>query len=101
MSLSHGADLFVDDEALLVSEPELNLTPTVISHNLGSAQVRFGVGLAIGADDATGETVELTAEQRCVLWEAANEKLAPAVRDRLCESLNPWPDLVALVKERR
>ncbi|TDP92391.1 uncharacterized protein DUF3846 [Leucobacter luti] len=97
VSLSQDIDLFVDDEALLVAEPELNLPLTVIAHALGSPQVLFGNGFAAGADDETGETVGLTPAQKYAVNTAANGKLEPEVLELLCENLSPWPAVVSLV----
>lgn len=100
VSLDQDIDLFVDDEALLVAEPELNLTLTVIAHALGNPQVLFGNGLAAGSDDSTGETLSLSADQKQAVLDASRAKLAPEILDQLCENLSPWPVIVRLVRTR-
>lgn len=98
VSLEQDIDLFVDDEALLRAEPELNLLLTVIAHALGNPQVLFGNGLAVSTDNETGETLPLTQTQKSGLLAAAHAKLDPEILEQLCDNLSFWPEAVELVR---
>lgn len=89
--LDDGIDIFVDDEGLLVDRPQLNLALTVVAHALGSPQVLFGNGVALGGDDETGNTLGLTTVQRQRVLDAMRQKPSAEVLSRLCESLSPSP----------
>lgn len=63
ISLEHGIDLWVDDEGLLVSEPQLNLPATLLAHGLGVRTAVFGTAVALSVEPATGETRGLSDAQ--------------------------------------
>lgn len=63
ISLEHGIDLWVDDEGLLVEQPQLNLPATVLAHALGAATAVFGTAVVLSVEPETGESQGLSDAQ--------------------------------------
>lgn len=88
ISLEHRIDLWVDDEGLLVAEPQLNLPATLLAHALGVQTAVFGTAVALSVDPATGETQALSAAQarriQHVLTDPGQELVAAVARTLSC-----------------
>ena len=63
ISLDHAIDLWVDDEGLLVAEPQLNLPATLVAHALGVQTAVFGTAIALSVDPTTGDSTGLSDAQ--------------------------------------
>ena len=98
VALAPKIDVFVDEEGLLRPRPVLNLPLTVIAHRFGAPTVIFGNGVIVGIDDATDETVSLTAQDRDRVLQAMRERPGPVTLERLYESLAPLPGIVELLR---
>jgi hypothetical protein len=96
-SLGHGIDLFVDDEGA-INGSTLNLPATILAHTLGVPAALFGSAIALGSDDASGESLSLSDEQTQIIAHALARRPDPATVDKLCETLNPLPQIVDLIR---
>jgi hypothetical protein len=97
VSLGHGIDLFVDDEGA-INGSTLNLPATIIAHTLGVPAALFGTAIALGSNDATGESLSLKDEQAQLMVHALARKPDAATVERLCETLSPLPQVVDLLR---
>ena len=97
VSLGHGIDLFVDDEGA-INGSTLNLPATIIAHTLGVPAALFGTAIALGSDDASGESLSLNDEQTQLIVHALARRPDPATVERLCETLSPLPRVVDLIR---
>lgn len=88
ISLEHHIDLWVDDEGLLVAEPQLNLPATLLAHALGAQTAIFGDAVALSVDLATGESRGLSDAQahrvRKILTEPSHEVIASVAQTVGC-----------------
>lgn len=88
ISLEHGIDLWVDDEGLLVDQPQLNLPATVLAHALGATTAVFGTAVVLSVEPETGETRGLSDAQlrrvRQVLAEPGQEASKAVARTIGC-----------------
>jgi Domain of unknown function (DUF3846) len=97
VSLGHGIDLFVDDEGA-INGSTLNLPATIIAHTLGVPAALFGTAVALGSDDASGESLSLNDEQTQLIVHALARRPDPDTVERLCETLSPLPQVVDLIR---
>lgn len=84
VGLTHGIDLFVDDEGAITGRP-LNLPATVLAHTLGTPAVLFGPALALAVDDHGG-TIRLSPDQTARIRRAI-ERPDPAVLATITRTL--------------
>lgn len=74
--LTDSIDLWVDDEAMLVSEPQVNTVLTNITIAFGHYfQPIHGAGLFLSGNDKTGATETLTPEQVSIIRNAHKQAL--------------------------
>lgn len=74
--LTDSIDLWVDDEAMLVSEPEVNHVLTNITIAFGHYfQPIHGAGVFLSGNDKTGATESLSPEQVSVIRNAHKQAL--------------------------
>lgn len=74
--LTDNIDLWVDDEGMLVSDPQVNTVLMNITYAFGHGyQPLYGAGLFLSVDSKSGETVSLTAEQVAVVRNAHKQAL--------------------------
>lgn len=97
VQLGDGLDVFVDDEGAINGSP-LNLILTILAHQLGVPAVLFGSAVIVGFDPQDGSTISLTTAQQTQVAELLHRRPDPATLDRLCESLEPLPGLVAMLR---
>lgn len=74
--LTDSIDLWVDDEAMLIAEPEVNHVLTNITIAFGHYfQPIHGAGVFLSGNDETGTTESLTPEQVSIIRNAHKQAL--------------------------